>query len=45
MVNNSININITNHHVSPKESLNSDGVMVRYPDIGGLVDHHCLSFP
>ena len=25
MVNNSININKTNNHLSPKESLNSDG--------------------
>ena len=25
MVNNSTNINKTNHHLSPKESLNSDG--------------------
>jgi hypothetical protein len=25
MVNNSTNIKITNHHLSPKESLNSDG--------------------
>jgi len=25
MVNNSTNINKTNHHLSPKESINSDG--------------------
>jgi hypothetical protein len=54
MVNNATNIKITNHHLSPKESLNSDGqqfhqfpkgeVMVRFVNIGGIVNHHCLSF-
>jgi hypothetical protein len=37
MVNNSTNINKSNNHLSPKESLNSD-------DIGRIVDDHCLNF-
>jgi hypothetical protein len=53
MVNNSTNINKINNHLSPKESLNSDGqlfhqyqreVIVCFVDISGIVDHHCLNF-
>jgi hypothetical protein len=56
MVNNSTNINKTNNHLSPTESLNSDGQqfhqyqqnkqspIVCFIDIGGIVDHHCLNF-
>jgi hypothetical protein len=56
MVNNSTNINKTNNHLSPKESLNNDGQqfyqyqqiqqppLVGFVDIGGIVDHHCLNF-
>jgi hypothetical protein len=49
MVNNSTNINKTNSHLSPKESLNNDGqqfhqYQVCFVDIGGIVDHHCLNF-
>jgi hypothetical protein len=48
MVNNSTNINKINNHLSPKESLNSDGQQFhqyqRFVDIGRIVDHHCLSF-
>jgi hypothetical protein len=55
-VNNSTNINKINNHLSPKESLNSDGQqfhqyqqnkqspIVYFVDIGGIVDHHCLNF-
>jgi hypothetical protein len=45
MVNNSTNINKLNNHLSPKESLNSDGqVIVCFVDIGRIVDHHSLNF-
>jgi hypothetical protein len=40
MVNNSTNINIANNYLSPKES----EVIVCYVDIGGIVDHCCLTF-
>jgi hypothetical protein len=39
MVSNSTNINKSNNHLSPKEK-----VVVSFVDIGGIVDHHCLSF-
>jgi hypothetical protein len=49
MVNYSTNINKANNHLSPKESLNSDGQQFhQYQQseqspltIGGIVDHHC----
>jgi hypothetical protein len=50
MINNSININKVNNHLSPKESLNSDDqqfrgqVVVHFVDIDRVVDHHCLNF-
>jgi hypothetical protein len=44
MVNYSTNISKTKNHLSPKESLNSDGQQVCFADIGGIVDHHCLNF-
>jgi hypothetical protein len=69
LVNNSTDINKTNNHLSPKESLNSGGQQfhqyqqnklspkeslnsdgqqfhryLRFVDIGGIVDHHCLNF-
>jgi hypothetical protein len=47
MVNNSTNINKTNNHISPKESLSSDGQQFhpyQFVDIGGIVDHHFLNF-
>jgi hypothetical protein len=43
MVNNSTKINKTNNNLSPKENLNNDGQQF-FVDIGGTVDHHCLSF-
>jgi hypothetical protein len=43
MVNYSTNINKTNNHLSPKDSLNSE-VVVGFVDIGRIVDHHCLNF-
>jgi hypothetical protein len=45
MVNNSTNINKTNNHLSPKESLSSDGQQfVGFVVIGSIVDHRCLNF-
>jgi hypothetical protein len=45
MVINYTNINKTNNHLSPKESLNSDGeVIVCFVDISVIDDHHCLNF-
>jgi hypothetical protein len=52
MVINYTNINKTNNHLSPKESLNSDGqqlhfrweVIVCFVDVSVIVDHHCLNF-
>jgi hypothetical protein len=37
------NINKTNNHFSPKESLKWE-VIVCFVDFGGIVDHHCLNF-
>jgi hypothetical protein len=41
MVNNYTNINKTNNHLSPKESLNSDGHQLH---VSVIDDHHCLNF-
>jgi hypothetical protein len=35
-------INKTNNHLSPKESLNSDGEQLH--DVSVIDDHHCLNF-
>jgi hypothetical protein len=43
MVKNSTNINKTNNNISTKERLNSD-IVVCFVDIGGIVDHHYLTF-
>jgi hypothetical protein len=44
MVNNSTKINRTNNNLSPKDILNSEGIIVCFIDIGGIVDLHCLNF-
>jgi hypothetical protein len=46
MVNNYTDINKTNDHLSPKESLNSDGceVIVCFVDVSVIVVHHCIFF-
>jgi hypothetical protein len=46
-------MSVTNNHLSPKESLNSDGQQFhqyqqnkqsRFVDTGRIADHHCLNF-
>jgi hypothetical protein len=44
MVNNFTNINKVNNHLSPKESLNSDGQQFYQYQQSKIVDHHCLNF-
>jgi hypothetical protein len=50
MVNISANINKTNNHLSPKESLNSDGHQLHWHQqnkqspISVIDDHHYLNF-
>jgi hypothetical protein len=49
MVNYSTNINKTNIHLSPKESINSESffrweVIVCLVDFGRIIDQHCLKF-
>jgi hypothetical protein len=44
MVINYTDVKKTNNHLSPKESLNSDGHHVGFVDVSVIDDQHCLNF-